>query len=239
MSRMASPKPGVIVVAGGGGSGRTHLLQHLAAAAEELGYRVLIGTDADPIAIEASTTMADVRRRLQALDNADAFVAETADGSTQPVTPSPEDKGVIRRGFGWAASRLDENRETSALLGKLAPLLVAVDGFRPGPAFGLWFTSILIPRLRKSDHRVAFVIADSPDAVRSLTDLADLSISLGPLDADEVRARLLHVAAGFLPPLEPEEIDRYVAAAVIQPAVLSALSTVFGAYRPVITEVHQ
>jgi hypothetical protein len=239
-ARLASPKPGVIVVAGGAGSGRTHLLRQLAATARKLGYRVLIGTDAEPIAIEPTTTMADVRRRLQALhDEGITAVDPAASPAAGPplAPPSPPIKETIRRGIGWAFSRLDENRETSALFGQLAPLLVAVDGFRPGPTFGLWFTRILIPRLRASDDRVAFVIADGAEAVRSLTDLADLSVSLGPLDADEVRAHLMHAAAGFIPPLTPEEIDRYVTAAVAQPAVLSALSTVFGAYRPARAEV--
>ena len=240
-ARLASPKPGVIVVAGGAGSGRTHLLRQLAATAQKLGYRVLIGTDAEPIAVEPTTTMADVRRRLQALHNEGITAVDSAASAAAPGPPSappaPSVKGTIRRGINWAFSQLDENRETSALLGQLAPLVVAVDGYRPGSAFGLWFTRILIPRLRASDDRVAFVIADGAEAVRSLTDLADLCVSLGPLDADEVRAHLMHAAAGFIPPLTPEEIDRYVTAAVAQPAVLSALSTVFGAYRPARAEV--
>jgi len=41
------------------------------------------------------------------------------------------------------------------------------------------------------------------------------------------------------PPLTSAEIDRYVAAAVAEPAVFSALSMVFAAYRPAGAEVDQ
>jgi molybdopterin-guanine dinucleotide biosynthesis protein len=238
VSKLDSPKPGVIVVAGGAGSGRTYLLQHLTRAAEERGYRVLSGTAADPVAIMATTTMADVRRRLAAMSDAGAADA-AADRTTEPTPRQSGVKGAVRRGFDRAMSQLGETLEISGLLAQLAPLLVAVDGFEPSPSFALWFTAALIPQLRTLDGQVAFVITGGPETVRLLTDLSDLYVSLGPLDADEVRAHLVAAAIGFSPPLTSAEIDRYVAAAVAEPAVFSALSMVFAAYRPAGAEVDQ
>jgi hypothetical protein len=237
VARLAAPKPGVIVVSGETGSGRTHLLGHLAAAAEKLGYQVLAGTDADPVAIEPSTTMADVRRRLAGLDDTGTAVDDQMAGG-EPASASPQRgiKGAVRRGFDLAFLQWDETREISALFARLAPLMVAIDGFRPNPTFELWFKVVLIPRLRRSHHRVAVIIAGGPGAVQSLEDLADLFVRLGPLDADEVRAQLAQAAVGFSPPLTELELDRYVAAAAAQPAVLSALTSVFGAYRPAVAE---
>jgi hypothetical protein len=122
-------------------------------------------------------------------------------------------------------------------------LLVAVDGFEPSPSFALWFTAMLLPQLRTLDGRVAFVITGGitggPEATRLLTELADLYVTLGPLDVGEVQAHLLEAASGFTPPLTSAEIDRYVAAAAAEPAVFSALSTVFAAFRPAGAEVDQ
>jgi molybdopterin-guanine dinucleotide biosynthesis protein len=231
VSKLDSPKPGVIVVAGGAGSGRTHLLQHLTRAAEERGYRVLSGTAADPVAILPTTTMADVRRHLAAMSDAGAADA-VGDRRTDPTPQQGGSNGAVRRGFDRVMSQIGETLKISGLLARMAPLLVAVDGFEPSPSFALWFTAMLIPQLRTLDRQVAFVITGGPEALRLLTDRADLNVALGPLDAGEVRAHLLDAAIGFSPPLTSAEIDRYVAAAAAEPAVFSALSMVFAAYRP-------
>lgn len=238
VSRLDGPKPGVIVVAGGAGSGRTHLLRHLTRAAEERGYRLLSGTDANPVAILPTTTMADVRRRLAAMSDAGA-ADPVADRGNDPTPQQGGFKGAVRRGFNRVISQLNETLEISELLAQLAPLLVAVDGFEPSPSFALWFTAMLLPQLRTLDGRVAFVITGGPEATRLLTELADLYVTLGPLDVGEVQAHLLEAASGFTPPLTSAEIDRYVAAAATEPAVFSALSTVFAAFRPAGAEVDQ
>lgn len=199
---------------------------------------MLSGTDADPVAILPTTTMADVRRRLTAMTDAGAADA-VVDRGTDPTPQQGGVKGAVRRGFDRVMSQLSETLEISGLLAQLAPLLVAVDGFEPSPSFALWFTAMLIPQLRTVDRQVAFVITGGPKGVRLLTELADLYVTLGPLDADEVRAHLLDAAIGFSPPLTSAEIDRYVGAAAAEPALFSALSTVFAAFRPAGAEVDQ
>lgn len=211
-SRLASPEPGVITVAGTAGSGRTHLLRFLALAAEGLGYKVLQGTDAEPLAIEPSTTTADVRRRLQNLIT----------DSTKLEGLAPNDISELH----------DMDRQIITLFRCSSPLLVPIDGFRPAPTFGSWFTSVLIPMLRTSGDRVAVVITDRAEALQSLSELADLAVTLGRLDADEVRTALRRAASGFSPELSSGELDRYVEAAVVQPATLSSLLGVFDACGP-------
>ena len=238
VSRLDNPKPGVIVVAGGAGSGRTNLLQHLVRSAGERGYRVLSGTDADPVAISPTTTLADVRQRLAAMAGVSA--ADAADDREPSLTPARRGvAGALRRGFDRVVSQASETLEIAHLLGQLAPLVVAIDGFEPSSSFSLWFTGMLIPRLRLLDRQVALIITGGPETLRLLGSLADLAIMLGPLNADEVRASLLDAASAFKDPLTTEEIDRYVAAAAAEPAVFSALSTVFAAFRPVGAEADQ
>jgi len=210
--RLARPQPGLIVVNGPVGSGRTHFLWHLAATAGKLGYRVL-GTKAEPAVIEPSTTFADMRRRLQSLAG-----TQPTSGS-RPLTPP-----------GMPEATMTEQLQITALLSRMAPILVAIDGFRPCPALSSWFTGELGPWLRASQDQVAVVIADRPAMVASMAETADFSVTLGSLDPGEVRAYLISASAGFSPELTAAELDAYVRAAVSQPAVLSALLTVFRAY---------
>lgn len=105
------------------------------------------------------------------------------------------------------------------------------------PPVGLWFTGELIPWLRASGERVAVVITDRAEALPSLNELADLVVTLGPLDPDEVHAHLCRASANFSPELTSEELGRYIQAAVSQPAVLSALLVVFEAYSRADAEV--
>ncbi len=209
--RLAGPRPGLIVVAGPVGSGRTHFLWHLATTAGDLGYRVL-GTKAEPAVIEPSTTFTDMRWRLESLAD-----TQPASGS-RPLTAAcaPEE---VRA----------EHLQITALLSHMAPILVAIDGFQPCPALGSWLTRELSPWLRTSADQVAVVIADRPEMVASIAKTADFLVTLGSLDPEEVRAYLIEASAGLSPELTAAELDAYVRAAVSQPAVLSALLTVFRA----------
>lgn len=201
-SRLAASQPSLVIVAGPAGSGRTHLLRGLAAAADGLGYRVLQGTDSDQVTIGPSTTIADVRRRLQNLMPAD----------------SPRAR---------AAASGDDTQGIVELFRRLSPLLVLVDGFRPAADFASWLTDSLIPQLQQTDSRVAAVVTDNAEPLRALRPLADLAVTLGPLNAGEVRSELCQAATRLSPDLTHQELDRYVEAAVAEPATLSALLTVF------------
>jgi hypothetical protein len=76
------------------------------------------------------------------------------------------------------------------------------------------------------------VIADSTDRLRSFVDgSATLAVTLGPLDADEVRSNLAEGADGLVPPLTDDELDHYVKAAVDEPALVKALFDVFRAVK--------
>jgi len=218
-SRLASSRPGIAVIAGPAGSGRTHLLRHVAVSAKELGYRVLRGTDTEPTAIEPSTTVTDILRRLHSL-----AVSEPQDGTRSSATPLTTEVTP------------QEHCQIAELLEQMAPVLVAVDGYRPSSTLESWLTCQLIPHLRSSGGRVAIVVADRAEPLRRLSELADQVFALGPLEPEEVRAHLTNASAKLSPPLTSEELARYVDSAT-QPAVLSALLAVFGAYSRTRVEV--
>jgi CBS domain-containing protein len=210
----------MIVLTGPVGSGRTKMLSHLAVAAEKLGYRVL-GTDDDPVVVDPTSTIADVRSRLE------GFGA----GATPAVpTELPESNpNSLGRAVKWVTSRLNEHGQIIELLQKMAPVVVMIDGYSAGSAFGTWFSTVLITHLRGSDGPVAIVVAGSPDHLEGLCRVADLSIALGPLDVDEVRDYLAEGAAQLVPPLTADELERYVDAASTSPSLVSALFDVFQA----------
>lgn len=173
---------------------------------------MLLGTDTDPAAIEPTTTVTDILRRLRSLVN------------TEPETDMPPLASSLT-----SAAMVEEHRQVATLLRQLAPVLVGVDGFRPSPSLGSWLASDMVPRVRSSEG-VAILVTDRDEALRSLKNSADLFLTLGPLSPQEVREHLIKAATNLSPGLTTQELDRYVDSAVAQPAVLSALLAVFGTY---------
>jgi hypothetical protein len=219
-SRLAASTQSLIIVAGNAGSGRTFLLRHVAAAAGQLGYRVLQGSDSEPVTVEASTTVADFRRRFEGL---------LMEHPQRPYLPRYE---LRRDDSDLTAINDPADLQIMQLIRRLSPVLILVDGFRPSTAFAAWLIESLIPRIRQSADRVAAVIADNQESLRPLRKLADLAVTLGALNSREVRAELTRAATGFSPGLTEAELDQYAKASVTDPATFSALLTVFNAYAP-------
>ena len=208
--------PAVVVVAGGVGSGRSHLVRRFGAECEGRGFRV-VGTD-EVFDIERSSTLADIRRMLAAALGIDTV-------STAAAAPD----GIVRKAVTDLVRFMSDESAIYRALRDAAPLLFVIDGYDPTPAVSRWLTTFLIPRIRRGDEQVILVITGVPDTVAGLRSQADLSLPLGPLNRDEVAQHLNSLGQTLSPPLSAEEIDGYCNAAVADASVLKWLRIVFTA----------
>lgn len=128
--------------------------------------------------------------------------------------------------------RLNDEQAVFATLERAAPLLVAVDGYRPPFALHTWVVSRLLPRVRRSKGAVLVVVADTPERVERLEPVADQVHTLGELDADEVRTHLARATAGREPPLAEHELDAYTAASVGDPTMFMSLLAALAVAEP-------
>jgi hypothetical protein len=223
MTRLGLSQPSIVTIAGPVGSGRTSMLEHVTHAAVDLGYGI-IGDSIEPIVVDATSNETSVLSRLQ------GRAAEE-----EPVD-EPSSDGWLVRTVKRVVTRYDERRQILELLTQMAPLAVMVDGYRPTTAFGLWITGTLVPGLRESGSRIAFVVADTAERVSAVAAIADLRIELGPLDATEVRDHLGAAAAGLDPPMDPVELEQLVAATTGQPGLVVPLADVLSATAAATTE---
>jgi hypothetical protein len=112
--------------------------------------------------------------------------------------------------------------EAAAALVARSPVLVPVDGYRPGPSLARWFSDVLT-EVERALAPVLTVVADDADALQPLSLQATDVYELGDLDLDHVRSRLQAAGNGLSPPLEEEELTQYVDRVRGEPAALEAL----------------
>lgn len=221
LSRLDAGRSALILVAGPPGSGRSHLAKDVGAAAERRDFRVL-GCDT-AIVIEETTKLTDLRRVLASLLDVD-----TSDGDDGPAASGTASKAmsVVRHGLTSVIQRLNDERAVFDLIDQAAPAMIAIDGYTPGQAFGLWFTSRLVPHVKGSQRPIVLVVIDRLEPLRDLRDAADDVVELGELARDEVRDHVAAIGATITPPLTSEEIEAYCDAAAHEPDMLTALERV-------------
>ena len=217
--QLAVRRSGLIVLSGPAGSGRTHLVRRFGALAAQQGYSS-VGVD-EPLSLEPTTRLNDVRRTLSALlGTAEQDASGPLDGHVKAQASR------VRRLISAVSERFDDDGSMLTLLSEHAPLLVAVDGYEPSPMLGLWVTTRLVPYLRTTSQPVLLVVVDRPERVEPLRDLAVLWLELGGLDVGAVSEHLRSSTLDMVNPLEPAELTAYAAAAAKDPSLLRALDGV-------------
>ena len=126
----------------------------------------------------------------------------------------------------------DEHRATHSRLGQLLKrasrvrgnaILLLIDGYYPEEEFGQWFTTRFLPDIKQEGARVLVIVALRHGDQEKLGPFADATISLGPLDRDEVRDHLLALSEKLDPPIEEKELKTYVEKACEEPEILDRL----------------
>ncbi|WP_148571638.1 ATP-binding protein [Nocardioides caldifontis] len=216
-------RPAVLVVAGRPGSGRSYLVAQLRDRVVGLGYRC-IGVE-EELVVERTTTLRDVWRVLEAVPHLD----EPASG------PRHDGEGGLRARAALAFERIVETaryeQRVLEAFRKAAPLMVAVEGYTPGPALGAWVVSRLIPQLRKDSVPIVLVLSGVEEHLAAVSAVADASVTLGELDREEVAAFLRSRGEGLEPPLDEPELAAYVDAVSREPTLMDAFVRVLEAMR--------
>lgn len=126
----------------------------------------------------------------------------------------------------------DVDERTSPILRKLknaAPLLIMVDGFQPGPQFGLWFMDF-IKRIVASRANIIVLISDKAAAnmefFGKFSPFINENIALGQIGYTEVKQHFESLNSFCKLGMEQSEMDTYLKQAAKKPQVLKALRNV-------------
>lgn len=210
--------PQLALIEGPRASGRSALLRALAMTAADRGFDVVADRDA-LLGFEVDTAVEAVAERIrEGAPDADAAASSS----------SAAGDGVLGQARRWLRS-MSGSQESAALI-RRAPVLMPIDGYRPGPRLSVWFTLLARSLLSASERAGAtavIVIADEPEALQPLAALATTRHELGALDPARVRALLVQAGAGLEPALGSDEVDVYVERAKQDPSMLEALTSLF------------
>jgi hypothetical protein len=201
LAMLGERRPAVILVTGDPGMGKTSFLSAVRGGAAALGWATAGGEPDGRLVIHPHTRDPEFREAVLAMLPATDKRRLGAEVSAPSASGAPE--------------------LFAAELGRLAPLLVLIDDYRPSPSFAEWFERGFLPAVPRRDASLVVVVAERP-GTRPLEALATETLELGPLESAVVRSALL----GMLPPLEPplseQELEQYVSAAK-NPVVLASL----------------
>lgn len=204
---MADRRSGLVLIQGEPGSGRTHLLRSFGVHAKEQGHRVAGCFEQLPI--EATTQVSDITRALAALLDVETRVADADQGASSSLD---EDD--------------DEEKHLYAVLEQAGSLLIGVDGYSPSPEIEDWILGSLLSWIKEAESSVVLVLVDRPERLEGVREKADLVLTLGPLDRDELRQHFGSICTSLEPPLSSDEVECYTEAASADPNIFRALNTV-------------
>jgi hypothetical protein len=200
-------QPGLVIVAGDPGMGKTSFLRIIEADAVKRGWKTVRGDDQGELSIEPFTTEAIFCSRVREL------LKIPVNESFAETTP---DFDVMQPPFHSLVEQLRRR----------APVLVLIDGYRPEAGFASWFTNRFHKDVKQAAAPVVIVVADRPNDVSMLDAFADESISLGPLDRQSIRHLLDTIGQRMTPPMTVAELDEYVKQVCNQPEILGSLKSV-------------
>lgn len=204
----------LVVVTGGPGVGKTSLLHAIRDRAETIGWNTVPPSATnDFLRVTPETTEADFSNQVQALI----------------VVPS--DQSFIEKSPGQSLGETSPEQQplnpVAEQLRARAPLLLFIDGYRPGPEFADWFQTRFMQDVKRSGTPVIVVAAELPEwATKYLSPQADQIFSLGELEEQAIRQHFTIIGRQISPPMTEEELKAYVGAARNDPELLGRLTRV-------------
>jgi hypothetical protein len=153
-----------------------------------------------------------------------AVAQETLSGA-HSVTPTmtPGDfETVVRASLGLSSSPAGTTLIED--LGRRAPVMIPIDGYRPNEAFAGWFLRSFLEPVRDSSKSIVTLIAERREELDDLVPVADETLTFGPLAQAPIRAHFARVGSSLAPPLGDTELEAYVTAGQKDVEALGALT---------------
>jgi hypothetical protein len=199
----------LVVVTGEPGLGKTSLLRKFRELGDEAGWNTaqlpnLVLTDVE-------TTPDSFSNQLQTLLSAPtgrSFIEKPSKPLVDPATGQPVLLPIVEQ------------------LRALAPFVLLIDGYQPGPEFAEWFHTIFVNDVRRSSAAIVIVVAARPDGAIKITPFADKVIPLGLLDQNSIREHFRELGRQIDPPMKDDEIQEYIEAAKEDAQKLDSLTRV-------------
>jgi hypothetical protein len=237
----------LLLVAGEVGMGKSTFLAALDEYATGAGWTVARSDETGELTIAPSTTPPEFDSRLRQILGWPAGAGIADAGSAEPdllpdlgsaaTAGDAEKPGVIAKLFDTARRWL----ETTSWLGlaelivdlqRHAPVLILIDGYRPGAQFERSFAGSFLPVLLRSTAPLVVVVADRPEAVERLAAQATARLDFGPGDQEAIRRHFARVTRDVEPAIRAGELDAYADAAAHRPELIGSLTRLLALQRP-------
>jgi hypothetical protein len=221
-------RPALVLVTGRVGGGKSTLLHAVRGQAQARGWHAAPPDPSPSLVVNRDMTPKSFSESLG------AWLRRSAPAVAIDAGPSLDAQGLSREVAGpprkpAAPGERTADREVARLLKRLreaAPVMIAIDGYRPNRAFGRWFASELVPALKESRLPALVVIAHDFELGPELLEHADERLVLGALDEALTERYFRGLAAGMQPPMDEAELREYARAAAERPELLGSLSRV-------------
>ena len=199
----------LVVLTGDPGMGKTSLLRKFRELGDEAGWNT--AQLPNSVLRDVETTPDSFSSQLQSLlsvPTARSFIEKPGKPLVDPATGQPLLLPIVER------------------LRALAPFLLLIDGYEPGPEFAEWFPTVFLNDVRRSSAAIVIVLAARPEGAIKITPFANQIIPLGPLDPNSIQEHFNELGRQLDPPMTDSEIQEYVGAAKEDAEMLDSLTRV-------------
>lgn len=227
-------RPALVIVTAAAESGKTSLLQMVAARSIERGWRAVSGDHEGMLYVSSTTTEESFCERVLTLLGVSPQSDVGTTARDRSGLNSPNSLMDLIRELGEAARGRRGHRSFELLVEQLrrTPVVILIDGYRPNPEFASWFAARFFEGIKDTRAPIVVVVADQLNNVGTLRPFADEVINLGPLSLQAVKKHFELLGRQMVPPPEEPELEVYAQAACEEPAILASLTRTLALARP-------